>query len=78
VQDIQRAVGGVDATEVSTTKWQGLRDVVAEALLVSPEDVYVTTVSKPGNLGVHARPIGDVYDEALSPRTTTPTSCAAT
>lgn len=42
----------VDAGEPSTTKWNGVRDLVAEELGVRPEDVYVSSISKPGNVTV--------------------------
>lgn len=48
-----RAVAGrIDSAKVSNTKWNPVRDLLSEALNEDPDDVYVTTVSKPGNLSV--------------------------
>lgn len=48
-----RAVASrIDPTKVSTTKWNPVRDLIAEALNEDPDDVYVITVCKPGNLSV--------------------------
>jgi hypothetical protein len=52
MRDIRLVGHSVAPSEVSTTKWRPLADVVAEALRRPPGDVYATTVSKPGNLGV--------------------------
>jgi hypothetical protein len=42
----------IESAKVSVTKWHPISELVAEASHVDPEDVYVTTVSKPGNLSV--------------------------
>ncbi|HEU4738544.1 MAG TPA: hypothetical protein VFS54_05610 [Solirubrobacterales bacterium] len=36
----------------STTNWHGTRNLIAEQVGVEPEDVYVTTISKPENVSV--------------------------
>jgi hypothetical protein len=48
----------IDPTSPSTTKWNPVRDLIAEALHVIADDVYVTTVSKPGNLSVRLEQSG--------------------
>jgi hypothetical protein len=50
--DIRNIASSVQSAKVSTTKWRPIGDVLAEALSIHPENVYVTTVSKPGNLTV--------------------------
>src|SRR5947209_18482004 len=42
----------VNAEEPSTSKWKGVRDLFAEDLGIDPDDVYVATISKPGNVSV--------------------------
>lgn len=42
----------VNPSAPSTTNWNGVRDLLAEELGREPEDVYVSTVSKPGNVSV--------------------------
>jgi hypothetical protein len=42
----------VDPSATSTTKWRGVRDLVAEGVRLDPGDVYVATISKPGNVRV--------------------------
>jgi len=42
----------VDASAPSTSKWNGVRDLMAEELGRDPDDVYVATISKPGNVTV--------------------------
>ncbi|HEX6666983.1 MAG TPA: hypothetical protein VF081_10365 [Solirubrobacterales bacterium] len=36
----------------STTKWNGVRNLIAEQVGLGPDDVYVTTISKPENVSV--------------------------
>src|SRR4051812_38527589 len=50
--DFNMAASAVDDTEVSTTKWRGVGGVLAETLGYNDDDIYVTTVSKPGNVTV--------------------------
>lgn len=42
----------IESTKVSVTKWNPIRDLIAEATNADSSDVYVTTVSKPANVGV--------------------------
>jgi hypothetical protein len=42
----------VNAEEPSTSKWNGVRNLFAEDLGIDPDDVYVATISKPGNVSV--------------------------
>ncbi len=42
----------VNTSAPSTTKWNGVRDLLAEELGRESEDVYVATISKPGNVSV--------------------------
>jgi hypothetical protein len=42
----------VNAEEPSTSKWNGVRDLFAEDLGLDPDEVYVATISKPGNVSV--------------------------
>lgn len=42
----------VNPSAPSTTKWNGVRALFAEELGLEPNDVYVTTLSKPGNATV--------------------------
>ena len=42
----------VNPSAPSTTNWNGVRDLLAEELGREPEDVYVSTISKPGNVSV--------------------------
>ena len=42
----------IESTKVSVTKWNPIRDLIAEATDADSSDVYVTTVSKPANVGV--------------------------
>jgi len=44
--------GKVNPSAPSTTNWNGVRDLLAEELGREPEEVYVSTVSKPGNVSV--------------------------
>src|SRR4051812_40426448 len=44
--------GRVNAQEPSTSKWNGVRDLFAEDMGLDPDQVYVATVSKPGNVSV--------------------------
>lgn len=44
--------GKVNPSAPSTTNWNGVRDLLAEELGREPEDVYVSTISKPGNVSV--------------------------
>jgi hypothetical protein len=36
----------------STTNWHGVRNLLAEEVGVAPEDIYVSTISKPANVSV--------------------------
>lgn len=36
----------------STSKWNGVRDLLAEDLGLDPDEIYVTTISKTGNVSV--------------------------
>ncbi len=36
----------------STTSWHGVRNLIAEQVDLEPEDVYLTTISKPANVSV--------------------------
>jgi hypothetical protein len=48
-----RAVStGIDPAKQSNTKWNPIRDLLAESLHLREDDVYVATISKPGNLSV--------------------------
>jgi hypothetical protein len=49
---INAAVASVDPSAPSVSKWRPLRDLLAEALGLNQEDVYVATVSKAGNFDV--------------------------
>jgi hypothetical protein len=49
---IRAVSAGIDPSSKSTTKWNPVRDLLAEALNLNEDDVYVSTVSKPGNLSV--------------------------
>jgi hypothetical protein len=49
---IRNRARAIDDTKVSVTKWNPIRDLLAEAAGTDSNDLYVTTVSKPGNLGV--------------------------
>ncbi len=49
---IRAAASHIDASKVSNTKWNPVRDLLAEAFNEDPDDFYVTTISKPGNLSV--------------------------
>jgi hypothetical protein len=40
----------VNTSITSTTNWYGVRDLIAEHLELEPEQVYVVTISKPGNV----------------------------
>jgi hypothetical protein len=42
----------VNPSAPSTTNWNGVRDLLAEELGREFEDVYVSTISKPGNVSV--------------------------
>jgi hypothetical protein len=42
----------VNPSAPSNTKWNGVRDLLAEEVGVESDDVYVATVSKPGNTSV--------------------------
>lgn len=42
----------VDAGAPSTSKWNGVRDLLAEDVGLDPDEVYVATISKPGNASV--------------------------
>jgi hypothetical protein len=42
----------VKAGAPSTTNWYGIRNLIAEQVGLDPEDVYVTTISKPANVSV--------------------------
>lgn len=42
----------VDPSLSSTTKWHGVRDLVAEEVGFDSGNVYVATISKPGNVTV--------------------------
>jgi hypothetical protein len=50
--DIQARAAPVNPSSTSNTKWNPVRAVLAEALLLDPEDVYVATVSYKRNLKV--------------------------
>jgi hypothetical protein len=49
---IRAVASNIDPTPPSVSKWNPVRDVLADALNESPDDFYITTVSKPGNLSV--------------------------
>jgi hypothetical protein len=40
----------INPSAPSTTNWWPVRELIAEAIGLEPEDVYVSTISKPGNL----------------------------
>ena len=40
----------VDSSTPSTTSWNGVRDLIAEQVGLESGKVYVTTISKPGNV----------------------------
>ena len=40
----------VNTSITSTTNWNGVRDLIAEHLGLEPKQVYVVTISKPGNV----------------------------
>src|SRR2546425_5475681 len=54
-RDVRQVTAGIDPARTSTTKWNPLRDVLAEALHEAPRDIYPTTVSKAGNIPVRFR-----------------------
>lgn len=41
----------VQTDRTSTTNWNGVRDLIAEQAGLQPKQVYVATISKPGNVG---------------------------
>jgi len=45
----------VDAEITSTTNWHGVRDLIAEQIGLDRPEVYVTTISKPGNVSPRFR-----------------------
>jgi hypothetical protein len=49
---IRAIAASIDPTQPSNTKWNPVRDLLAEALNLTEDDVYVSTISKPGNLSV--------------------------
>lgn len=55
----------IQSTRVSVTKWKPIGDLVAEAIGLSADDVYVTTVSKPGNLGVRLEQSRNARDASV-------------
>jgi hypothetical protein len=48
----------IESTKVSVTKWNPIGDLIAEAGDTDSSDVYVTTVSKPANVGVRLEQSG--------------------
>ena len=42
----------VSTEEPSVSKWRGIRNLFAEDLGIDPDRIYVTTISKPGNVSV--------------------------
>jgi hypothetical protein len=64
----------IDPSAPSTTNWWPVRELVAEAMGLEPEEVYVSTISKPGNLkprseqsqrGVGSKVLVGMYTGAL-------------
>jgi len=51
-KELDETARSIDPSRVSVSKWNPVRDVLAEAIGVDPTDVYVATVSKAGNYGV--------------------------
>jgi hypothetical protein len=51
-QHFATRAGKVNPSAPSTTNWNGIRDLLAEELGREPEDVYVSTISKPSNVSV--------------------------
>jgi hypothetical protein len=47
---IKERASTIDSSATSTTKWHPIANLLAEAIGLEPEDLYVFTVSKPGNL----------------------------
>lgn len=51
-KELDETARSIDPSRVSVSKWNPVRDLLAEAIGVDPTDVYVATVSKAGNYGV--------------------------
>src|SRR4051794_11150920 len=51
-QHFAMRAGKVNPSAPSTTHWNGVRDLLAEELGREAEEVYVSTISKPGNVSV--------------------------
>lgn len=56
---------GINPSLPSTTKWNPVRNLIAEALGVHEDNVYVSTVSKPGNLSVRGDQSGGSRDTSV-------------
>ena len=50
--ELDETAASIDPSRVSVSKWNPVRDLLAEAIGVDPTDVYVATVSKAGNYSV--------------------------
>jgi hypothetical protein len=53
-EHIRAAAAPVDPSAPSVSKWWPVRDLLAEAMGLPPDEIYVATVSKPGNLKVRS------------------------
>ena len=49
---IRAVAAQIDPTPPSVSKWNPVKDVLADSLGEDPDDFYVTTISKPGNVSV--------------------------